>query len=488
MVVGYTVFVNLSKTYILMKILLNQDIVLRLTLGQKPVSDKDGKIVKTVENQAPYLVTDSNRKSPPGFGVKVGKTQKSYIIQRRHGSRVFQVTLGNVAKFLSIEDAREEAKRLSAEVETIGMNPNVAKRLRSAAEITLGECFDDYLTFMTTRAQPAKENTIKSFKKGRKYLAAWEKIKVRDLQDKAILDRFKEIAAKTRTTAEQTFRMASTCVNFVIANDTTAKREGGDPVITYNPFTVLTNQKMFRSPAQLEKSYRVKGVRRPLTVRETLGPFLNALWGRRKENPTGCDYLLTCFILGTRKSEASVLLWRETLSDEEVEVKSWACLETRRIFFCDTKNHTDLLLPMPDGLFELLKQRRDKVEDITTKTGQWVFPARSNRSPNGNYKDSRSLLHYICADAGECVPQIANHDSRRTFGLIAEELTSYAMVKRLLNHRTGGDPTLRYTDPEWERTKEVQQKIECHLLSTAPNVYNALLFPKYPKLTTDPND
>jgi hypothetical protein len=64
-------------------------------------------------------------------------------------------------------------------------------------------------------------------------------------------------------------------------------------------------------------------------------------------------------------------------------------------------------------------------------------------------------------------------------GRIAEELTSYAMVKRVLNHSSLSDPTSRYTETEWERLKEVLQRIELHILATAPVVFNILLTPKY---------
>lgn len=435
-----------------MKIELTQTIVVRLTLEQKPITDKDGKIIGYEPNTKPYLATDIHRDAPRGFGVKVGQT-KSYIIQRRHGSKVLQVSLGKVSNFATISDARKKARDTADEVNKTGVNPNVAKRHRLASEITLGHCFDDYINFLKNRAEPAKDNTIKSFEKNRKKFADWEQTRVRELKSKTIHERFDAMAVTTRTTAEQAFRMATTCVSFVIANELDeANSEGRDPLLTYNPFKTLANKKKYRSREQLDKAYTLKGIRKPLSVRETLGPFLEALWKKRKENPVGCDYWLACFILGTRKSEAACLRWRETLSDQEAMTNSWVCLKTRRIFFCDTKNHSDLLLPMPDALFEILKQRRDAVEDLDSKRGKWVFPARSPRCDTGHYTDGRSLLHYICEEAE--INPIAPHDARRTFGNVAEELTSYGMVKRLLNHRKRSDATSGYTEAEWLRTRE----------------------------------
>jgi integrase len=65
--------------------------------------------------------------------------------------------------------------------------------------------------------------------------------------------------------------------------------------------------------------------------------------------------------------------------------------------------------------------------------------------------------------------KLGMHDLRRTFGRVAEELTSYAVVKRLLNHRNTTDPTERYAEPDNERVFEALQLIELHMLMTYQN-------------------
>jgi len=425
--------------------------------------------------------------------VKVARTKTTYIVQKKVQGKVIKVKVGNLEDYnLTGERVREEltngkiverigararAQELVQEIIEHGKNPNTIAREKELEEITLGKCLDEYFDFLTTRSEPATDNTIKSFKKNRRKFADWEKTKVRELKADMILKRFDALAAKTRATAEQVFRMVSTCINHVIVNELdAANSEGRDPLLSYNPFKTLSVNKKYRSREKLEKDYTLKGFRKPLSIRETLGPFLQALWHKRKENPVGGDYWLTCFLLGTRKSEAAELRWRESLSDTEALQNSWVCLKSRRVFFYETKNHSDLLLPIPDGLFEILKQRLDMVEDIHSLRGKWVFPARSKYSKHGHYTDGRVLLQYICKDAK--INTIAPHDARRTFGNVADELTSESMVKRLLNHRKRSDAIIGYTEAEWLRTKEVQQKIECYILATAPVVYNALLTPK----------
>ncbi|HHK5673046.1 TPA: integrase, partial [Serratia marcescens] len=103
------------------------------------------------------------------------------------------------------------------------------------------------------------------------------------------------------------------------------------------------------------------------------------------------------------------------------------------------------------------------------------------RSKIGHYSDSKSLREYLCQKAG--ILKLGMHDLRRTFGRVAEELVSYAVVKRLLNHRNTIDPTERYAEPDQERIFEALQRIELHMLMTEPKLYNVLLASaKYPPL------
>lgn len=79
--------------------------------------------------------------------------------------------------------------------------------------------------------------------------------------------------------------------------------------------------------------------------------------------------------------------------------------------------------------------------------------------------------------------KLGMHDLRRTFGRVAEELTSYAVVKKLLNHRNTTDPTERYANPDQDRVYEALQRIELNMLLTSPELYNSLLASsKYPPI------
>lgn len=432
-----------------------------------------------------------------GFGVKVSLTKKTYVIQRRvsSGSRdvkegkkpssVLKVKVGNVSDFPSIDQAREAARQLVQTMIATKRNPNRIKRETEASELTINEVFAQYRQHLLGRSKPAKPNTLSVLDKAENRLKEWAGLRVKDLTGNEILRKFDEIASRARTAAEQTFRWVNVAVKHAIDIEASnAQTQQRQPSLSYNPFSILKVQKKFRTRSELEDSYKAKGVRNPLSPKDTLGRFLTALHNKRSFNRLGCDYLLLTVLLGARKEETVTLCWRESLTKEEAKTTSYVDLENRLIRFYDTKNRNDHELPICDAVKRVLEDRRDIVMDsgIRPEKQKWVFPARSNRSKAGHYSDSKSLREYICADAG--ITKLGMHDLRRTFGRVAEELTSYAVVKRLLNHRNTTDPTERYAEPDQERVFEALQRIELHMLMTAPTLYNALLASsKYPPLS-----
>lgn len=461
-----------------MKIALNQNIVLKLTLCKKPYLFTNGQLeYESNLSELAYIIFDEHRDAPTGFGVKIAKTKKTYIVQRRvSGGKVIKAKVGNVSDFSNIDMAREEARNLIQIAKETGQNPNKVARLRLASEITLSEAFSQYREHLLGRPTPAKPNSLKVFDKAVRMLSLWKNRKVRDLSGQEIIHKFDCIAAKTRTTAEQTFRWANVAVNHVILfEEHNAASQKRNTNLSHNPFSILKLNKKYRSRTQLETAYKAKNVRKPLSIKDTMGPWLNAINGRRIKNRTGCDYLFLSTLWGSRKNEGTNLKWRHLIDDAEAASSSYVDIKNRIVFFRNTKNGKDHDLPITDAAYEILLQRKDLIGN--GKNAKWVFPAESKHSKTGHYSDSKSLLIYVCEDAD--IKKIGLHDLRRTMGRIAEELTSYAMVKRIINHSDLSDSTSFYTEVEWERLCDVMQRIELHILSTAPIVFNMFLTPKY---------
>ncbi|WP_308378157.1 tyrosine-type recombinase/integrase [Serratia marcescens] len=473
-----------------MKTTLNQSFIInKLSISAKPALNDRGKVVfESNPQQKPYIVFDDHRDSPVGFGVKVSLTKKTYVIQRRVSSgdrsvsegkkpsSVLKVKVGNVSDFPSIDQAREAARELVQTMIATKRNPNRIKRETEASELTISEVFAQYRQHLLGRSKPAKPNTLSVLDKAENRLKEWAGLRVKDLTGNEILRKFDEIASRARTAAEQTFRWVNVAVKHAIDIEASnAQTQQRQPSLSYNPFSILKVQKKFRTRSELEDSYKAKGVRNPLSPKDTLGRFLTALHNKRSFNRLGCDYLLLTVLLGARKEETASLCWRELLTDEDARTTSYVDLHNRVVRFYDTKNRNDHELPICDAAKRILEDRRDIVLDVETRPERrrWVFPARSSRSKVGHYSDSKSLREYLCLEAD--IVKLGMHDLRRTFGRVAEELTSYAVVKRLLNHRNTTDPTERYAVPDDERIFEALQRIELHMLMTAPRLYNALL-------------
>lgn len=489
----------LTCWYTFMKMTLTQSIIInKLSIDVKPDLDQHGRVIYLQNpERKPYLITDNHRDSPVGFGVKISATKKTYIIQRRVSSadnrpetggkapkQVIRSTIGNVSDFASIDQARETARKFVETMKLTKRNPNQIKREADASELTISEVFAQYRQHLLGRSKPAKPNTLSVLDKAENRLKEWAGLRVKDLTGNEILRKFDEIASRARTASEQTFRWANVAVKHAIEIEASnAQTQQRQPSLSYNPFSILKVQKKFRTRSELEDSYKAKGVRNPLSPKDTLGRFLTALHNKRSFNRLGCDYLLLTVLLGARKEETASLCWLESLTKEEAKTTSYVDLDNRTIRFYDTKNRNDHELPICDAVKVILEDRRDIIMDSGTRSDKqkWVFPARSSRSKVGHYSDSKSLREYICQEAG--ITKLGMHDLRRTFGRVAEELVSYAVVKRLLNHRNTTDPTERYAVPDEDRVFEALQRIELHMLMTAPKLYNTLLASaKYPPL------
>lgn len=493
-------------------------------------------------NRQPYVVTDAI--GPTGFGIKVTASNASYIVQKRVRASgpgaVIRATLGRVTE-MTVQQARKKAHEVLDGIAETGRAPGPDKRNRDERDLTLGEALDVYRHDLVHRKRPAKASSLRSYDKAVRKLAVWKNKRINDLLDEEIVDVFEAINAKAPTTAEQTFRWAATAVNHAVEKEARmAQRRAERPVLTYNPFNILKNR--YRTRQELENHYKLTGRRQPLSLEKSMGPWLRAIYHRRKENRTGCDYLLLATLWGCRSQECSDLMWLDQITPEEAERVSFVDLEGSYVLMRDTKNRLDHVIPLCRGARKILEERlviRDQEaaadQDPFRRASRkrWVFPPRSEsrlrKTPH--YKDSKSLRTYLCRDAGIVkwsiktdpdgkrfqvpVSSLGMHDLRRSFGGVTDTLHfSEETTKKLLNHfinaRSQTDQriakedsvtpnvartlqnkaelsnvTTRYTVPDAERLREAMQTVESTILATYPAFYNMLIAtsPEYPPMT-----
>jgi len=477
----------------------------RLSFGRIPKINHKGQIVDFDPNddQKRYVIFDSHRDAPVGFGVAVNRTNMSYILQRRVGARVLKATIGN-CRDLSLAKAREEAKAALERMRATGRSPAEVRELEKdelrIAFMTVSECVAMYRKHLVERAKPAKDSSLRGLEQAMRRLARpgveLAARRVGDLaNEKRILDAFDELARGTRklvdgtkradlksrayeaptiTTAELTFRWTSRAVDYCMTREARiAANIGRPPSLRTNPFHVLRDEGRYRTREQMEMHYEASGARNPMQLRDgSLGRFLEALWAKRKvdNHRTACDYLLLTLLWGTRRGEAAPLRWRHRITKEEASICSWVDLKVGRVSFFDTKNGTTHTLPLAPAARRILVLR----EETSQEGGSlWVFPTRSSKAVQGHYLDSKAILQGLKAAGG--IDELRTHDLRRTFATVAEEMTSYAVVKRMLNHRDLRDVTGRYPKVDDVRLSEELTRVERAIIQTAPIIALALL-------------
>jgi integrase len=464
-----------------------------------------GKIAKFAPNadQKRYVVFDAHQDAPVGFGVAVNRTGMSYVLQRRVGARVMKATIGN-CRDLSLGQAREAAKVALEAMRTTGRTPaearEVAKDELRVAAMTVAECVALYRKHLVERTKPAKDASLRGLEHAINRLARPEiglaEVRVGDLVGEArILAAFDAIAkgrrkmvdgtqranpssraydAPTITTAEVTFRWVSRVVDYCMTREKRIATNTGRAVsLPANPFHVLREEGRYRTREQLEAHYKATGARNPMQLRDgSLGRFLEALWAKRKvaNHRTACDYLLLTLLWGTRRGEAAPLRWRHRITKEQASICSWVDLQGGWVSFFDTKNGTTHTLPLAPAARRILVLRQDLAHGSDSP---WVFPARSSKAVQGHYLDSKAILQGLRKEGG--IQELRTHDLRRTFATVAEEMTSYAVVKRLLNHRDLRDVTGRYSQVDDARLEEELGRVERAMLSTSSFLSISLL-------------
>lgn len=271
-----------------MKADLNLALIKRLKISERPVGlDAKGTLVfeANVGNK-PYILWDSNRDAPPGFGVRVAG-KKTYIVRRKVNGVSIMPTVGNVSDFLDLGLARKKAAELARAMVETGKNPNQSRREASALEPTLGDVLASYRNHLATRVKRrASPETLRAVDRAANKFKEWNWAprKLKELTTDEIIEQFQRGTA-TPTATEQTFRFASTATKWAIGKEMLdATHEGRAPALTVNLFTILTLHGMYRSRAQIAREREERGARNPLSPSETLGPFLEAAWSKRLEN------------------------------------------------------------------------------------------------------------------------------------------------------------------------------------------------------------
>jgi len=393
-------------------------------------------------------VTYTDAKTP-GLELRItsGGVRTFYVRRRVRGTgRVERVTVGRFPE-VSVEAARRiAAGHVAALAE--GRSVVAARRSAKARSVTLREVLEDYLT-----AHDLKPATRREYHDtAHRHLAAWldravveitrddverlhRKLSVRrEAVRKDAMGRRRPVAVGGPACANRTSRILRALLNFASAK---YEDHEGRPLLTDNPVRRLTATKAWN---------RVDRRRRRIE-RDELPAWLAAVDEERQRNPVAADFVEMLIFTGLRRSEAA----RLRVADVN--------LRGRRFIVRDTKNRDDHELPVGPHVLALLARR---VDAARAAGSEYVFPGPGR---TGYLNTPHKAIQRIARASG--VP-FSCHDLRRTFATIAESLDIAAYsLKRLLNHRSGGDVTGAYIVFDVERLRPPMEMIERFILRTA---------------------
>ncbi|MEL6800697.1 MAG: integrase family protein [Pseudomonadota bacterium] len=376
-----------------------------------------------------------------GFGLRIAPAgTKTFIFQRRIGSRSKRVTIGR-ADDMAPEAARKKALALATQFAD-GVDPDAAAAQQAARMMTLRQAFDAYKAAPKKkgggRGTPKKPQTVRDIDKAAKRFSDWLNFPVSTITGTMVKTRHAEWVERSPAQANQAFRYLRAALNHVIAD----ADDDQDPILRRNPVDRLN---------RLNQWAEVRPRQRHLPedrIADWVGAVETGLVGLRGDSEIR-DALIFILLTGARLAEVlgnerdgyAPLAWKDV------------DLSKRLVTFRETKNREPHILPLPEQLTARLEARREISKQ------EHVFAGDRGRVP----ADMRGAYRRIEAATGMW---ITAHDLRRTFASVATRLDISAYkLKRLTNHISGGDVTAGYVQVTPEDLREAMQRIEDYMLS-----------------------
>lgn len=374
-----------------------------------------------------------------GFALRVQKTYKTYIVEKKVKGRAVRHTLGIVGQ-MTLAQARQKASETLALMGR-GIDPNAQKRQEQKAYEQERELHryhptlsDAYTAFKAERS--LKPNTLRDYDKVMGvYLATWQAYKLGDINRKMIQEKHKELTKISPAQANMVMRVFRAVYNFAVEH---YLDDDENPILSsIAPTRTLTAKKSWNN-IKRRKTY-INEDKMPDWVRAVI-----EFDGRGQSRDTNKEFILTLILTGFRRAECESI--------------AWSAVDLRYGFITsiDPKNGEVHSLPMGDVLWAIMKKRhRQRIND-------WVF--ESAKSKSGHIENISKVREKINA---QCGIQFTFHDLRRTFGSIAENLDyGQYTIKRLLNHKSAGnsDVTAGYVQVSDKKLRQAMNDIEMTVL------------------------
>lgn len=358
-----------------------------------------------LSTEKPKFLWDSELK---GFGMRVTKTKKVFVVQARVNTTSRRITIGNYGA-ITLKQARDEAqKRLTKMIR--GEDPSIERKKNKASSVTLEQVVKSYLSAKTLKPLSIKDiNTHVNLN-----FIEWKNRPLATVTRAAVKKKFLDITKRSPAQANQAMRNFRAIWNYAIAE---YRYPDDSPIFKENPVNIISEQKIWN---------RIKPKDSKIPTNK-IGIAWNLLQNLRRSpvqipsNRTILDAAAFIFLTGCRLSEAVRLKWYQVNFDE-----GWWHLD-------DSKNHSAVTFPLSELACEIIADRPQLSPFVFGSDGKY-----------GHITEIRTPMKKISNAIGT---KVTPHDLRRTFKAMAiENNIELWRANLLMNHKESGVAIKHYVE------------------------------------------
>jgi integrase len=363
-----------------------------------------------------------------GFAIRVTVKSKAYVVERRKDGKLHRIVIGRHTDITAAE-ARAKAQQILAEIGSgrFHQAENLPVEVVETRYPTLGESLELYI-----KEKQLKPLSIRTYQHCMNaFLPDWLDRVIFEIPKSEVQERHQQLTTYSPSQANLTMQVFRAIWNhaYITYSDDT------NPITKINPVKIL----------EAKNSWNQIKPRRGRLIGSDIPEFFKHTQAYVDESSLRDDgtkhavrdMLIFIMLTGCRRNEAEGLAW------SNIDLKNGT------VTFLDPKNGVDHVLPVGDCLFSMLNERH------TRKHSDWVFA--SSRSECGHVVSAMTALKRINEKTGV---QKTQHDLRRTFASIANDLDyGYYTIKRLLNH-ISGDVTANYVQVSMSKLREAMNAVE----------------------------
>lgn len=346
------------------------------------------------------------------FGLKVGKTKKTYFVQKKLHGRDISRTVGTT-EVLTLKDARSRAQSYILSISD-GIDPS-RKNATLNDVPTLEKVYND---FIKDKKNTLKKGTLDNYRFFMKnHFSDWLRKPVDTISQRMVVDRHNEIGKTGKYAANHALRFIGTLYESLPDDEFNIK----------NPTVILKKRKLIN---KFEKK-----------VSNLSGANILE-WGKAVsslQNESMKHAFLFLIFTGLRKQECLSLKW------ENIDFND------NRFFIPHTKNKTRLELPMTKQIKKILLEAKNRDDADET----CVFPSERESK---RIMDLKSALKIIKREYGI---KFVTHDTRRAFSTFAYQAgMPDRTISALINHKSEKrDITSRYIGEDVKHLRTQAQKV-----------------------------